>query len=217
MTIVQALNPNGELSMGLPKSLTAMRKDNIAILRLSRPTKRNMLDDTTVLGLQTFFRLIPPDIRAVVLHGEGEDFSAGHEPSVVVPTTGSHKSIIQWDTLHCAFQDVQFGRVPVVSVLHGAVVGAGLELAAATHIRVAERSAFYCLPEEQRGLFLNDGGLVRITRLIGVGLAQDMMLTGRVLSAEEGQAAGISQYLVDRGKGLVKAIGLATKIGTKIL
>ena len=62
---------------------------------------------------------------------------------------------------HRAFEAIQFGRAPVITVLHGAVVGGGLELAAATHIRVAERSAYYGLPEGQRGIFLGGGGSVR--------------------------------------------------------
>ena len=90
---------------------------------------------------------------------------------------------------------IQFGRVPVVAVLHGAVVGGGLELASAAHIRIAERSAFYGLPEGQRGIFVGGGGSARIPRLIGVARMTDMMLTGRVYDADEGQRIGLSQYL----------------------
>ena len=71
--------------------------------------------------------------------------------------------------------------MPVVAVLHGAVVGGGLELAAACHIRVAERSAYYALPEGSRGIFVGGGGSVRLPRLIGVSRMMDMMLTGRTL------------------------------------
>ena len=106
---------------------------------------------------------------------------------------------------------MQFGRAPVVTVLHGAVVGGGLELAAATHIRVAELSAYYGLPEGQRGIFLGGGGSVRIARLIGVPRVTDLMLTGRTLSAEEGHEAGITQYLVEDGRGLEKAFEIAAK------
>jgi enoyl-CoA hydratase/carnithine racemase len=113
---------------------------------------------------------------------------------------------------HAAFERVQFGRVPVVAVLHGAVVGGGLELASSAHIRVAEPSAFYALPEGQRGLFVGGGGSVRISRLIGVARMSDMMLTGRVLTAEEGHHCGISQYLVGAGEGLKKAMELAARI-----
>ena len=92
---------------------------------------------------------------------------------------------------HAAFEQVQFGRVPVVAVLHGAVVGGGLELASACHIRVAETSTFYGLPEGQRGLFVGGGGSVRVPRLIGVARMTDMMLTGRVLDADEGERVGL--------------------------
>ena len=88
----------------------------------------------------------------------------------------------------------------MVAVLHGAVVGGGLELAAACHLRVAERSAYYALPEGQRGIFVGGGGSVRLPRLIGVARMIDMMLTGRTLSAEEGQAIGLSHYLVEHGR-----------------
>jgi enoyl-CoA hydratase/carnithine racemase len=96
------------------------------------------------------------------------------------------------------------------------VVGGGIELAAASHIRVAEPSAFYALPEGQRGLFVGGGGSVRISRLIGVPRMTDMMLTGRVFNAEEGQAAGISQYLAGAGQGLKKAMELAQKIAENV-
>ena len=66
------------------------------------------------------------------------------------------------------------------------MIGGGLELAAAAHIRVAEPSAYYALPEGQRGIFVGGGGSVRLPRLIGVARMADMMLTGRVYRAEEG-------------------------------
>ena len=73
--------------------------------------------------------------------------------------------------------------MPVIAVLRGAVVGGGLELASSAHIRVAEASTFYGLPEGQRGLFVGGGGSARIPRLIGVARMTDMMLTGRVYDA----------------------------------
>ena len=97
----------------------------------------------------------------------------------------------------------------MVAVLHGAVVGGGLELAAAAHVRVAERSAYYALPEGSRGIYVGGGGSVRLPRLIGVARMMDMMLTGRTYSAEEGQAIGLTTYLVEPGKGFAKGLELA--------
>jgi len=114
---------------------------------------------------------------------------------------------------HRVFAQIEFARVPVVAVLKGAVIGGGLELAAAAHIRVAERSTFYAFPEGQRGLFVGGGGSVRVSRLIGAHRVADLMLTGRVLAAEEAHGLGLSHYLVDDGSGLAKALELAASIG----
>ena len=100
----------------------------------------------------------------------------------------------------------------MVAVLHGAVVGGGLELASACHVRVAEPSTFYGLPEGQRGLFVGGGGSARIPRLIGVARMADMMLTGRVHDAASGLEIGLSQYLVEDGQGLAKGFELAGRI-----
>jgi (methylthio)acryloyl-CoA hydratase len=199
------------LGIPLPPSLTARGEGDVAILGLARPEKRNALDDETILGLETFFELLPDKVKAVVVYGEGEHFSAGLDLGELV-----ERDIIDgvahsrmW---HRVFDRIQFGRVPVVAVLHGAVIGGGLELAAAAHVRVAERSAFYALPEGQRGIFVGGGGAVRLPRLIGVARMTDMMLTGRAYNAEDGQIIGISHYLVEEGEGLSNGIELAQKI-----
>jgi enoyl-CoA hydratase/carnithine racemase len=98
--------------------------------------------------------------------------------------------------------------------LFNKVVGGGLELAAATHIRVAERSSYYALPEGSRGIYVGGGASVRLPKLIGTARVMDMMLTGRTYGAEEGQAIGLSHYLVEPGAGLTKGIELAEKIAT---
>jgi enoyl-CoA hydratase/carnithine racemase len=98
--------------------------------------------------------------------------------------------------------------------LHGAVVGGGLEIAAATHVRVADETTFYALPEGQRGIFVGGGGSVRIARLIGAVRMTDMMLTARSLDAAEGYNAGISQYTTAAGGSLEKAKSLAAHAAT---
>jgi enoyl-CoA hydratase/carnithine racemase len=197
----------------LPSSLTAKRRGDIAVLRLSRPQKRNALDDTTILGIEAFFKALPKDIKAVVIHGAGQHFSAGLDLSEL--TERNVAEAVQHSRMwHRVFDAVQFGKVPVVAVLHGAVVGGGLELAAACHIRVAERSAYYALPEGSRGIFLGGGGSVRLTRLIGVSRVMELMLTGRAYGAEEGQTYGLSHVLADDGAGLAKGIELAERIAS---
>jgi len=183
----------------------------VAQVSLARPAKRNAISDTLVAQLHTCFINLPQSVRAVVLRGEGEHFCAGLDLSELAEhdIAGGIAHSRSW---HAAFDAIQMGRVPVIAVLHGAVIGGGLELASAAHIRIAEDSAFYALPEGQRGLFVGGGGSVRIPRLVGVSMMTDMMLTGRVLSADEGQQAGISSYRVASGQGLPRALELARKI-----
>ncbi len=195
----------------LPASLALERHGRVAILRLSREAKRNALDDATVLGLERFFSAPPAWAHAVVLDAAGNHFSAGLDLSELTErdTLEGLEHSLMW---HRAFARIEQGRLPVVAVLRGAVVGGGLELASATHVRVAEPSAFYALPEGQHGLFVGGGASVRVPRLIGVHRMADMMLTGRVVDAQEGQAIGLSHYLVGAGEGLKKAVELAERI-----
>jgi enoyl-CoA hydratase/carnithine racemase len=196
---------------GLPPTLHAERRGAVAVLKLNRPEKRNALDDGTVRGIETFFSTLPDGIRAVVLAGEGGNFSAGLDLAELTERdvfAGIEHSRF-W---HRAFDLIEFGKVPVVAVLHGAVVGGGLEIAAAAHVRVAERSAFYALPETSRGIFVGGGGSVRLPPLIGTSRMMEMMLTGRTLSAEEGHSIGLTHYLVDNGAGFAKCLELADKI-----
>ena len=184
---------------------------SVTHLRLNRPSKRNAISDGLIETIRAALVQLPEATRAVVISGEGEHFCAGLDLGEVSERSVA-EGIVHSRMWHAAFEEVQFGRVPVISVLHGAVVGGGLELASATHIRVAEASAFYGLPEGQRGLFVGGGGSARIPRLIGVARMTDMMMTGRVLDAEEGQRLGISQYLVGDGEGLAKAMELARRV-----
>jgi (methylthio)acryloyl-CoA hydratase len=197
----------------LPKSLVTFQHGSVTALRLSRPAKRNALDPEMIRGIEAFFSDPPEGTRAIVLHGDGSNFSAGLDLSTLVDTRGA--AGIQFSRAwHRAFDRIEYGRVPVVAVLHGAVIGGGLELATAAHIRVAERSTYYALPEGTRGIFVGGGGAVRIPRLIGTARMMDMLLTGRTYGAEEGLGLGFSQYVVDGGAGLAKGIALAEQIAT---
>jgi (methylthio)acryloyl-CoA hydratase len=194
----------------LPSSLVASQEGRVAILRIARAAKRNAIDNETLLGIETFFDHLANDVGAVVIHGEGGNFSAGLDLSTITETDAGAAMLHSW-TWSRAFEKIEFGRVPVVAVLHGATIGGGLELASTAHIRVAERSTFYALPEGQRGIYVGGGASIRLARLIGTSRMMEMMLTGRTYGAEEGLSYGFSHYLVEDGAGLTKGIELAAK------
>jgi (methylthio)acryloyl-CoA hydratase len=183
----------------------------VAVIRLARPAKRNALSDALVLALRNCMETLPAEAKAAVLCGDGDHFCAGLDLSEIKERDageGMHHSRL-W---HAALERVQYGLVPVVAALQGAVVGGGLELASACHIRVADDTAFYALPEGSRGIFVGGGGAVRIPRLIGTARMTDMMLTGRVYNAQDGERIGLAQYLVPAGQAFDKALALAERV-----
>lgn len=181
------------------------------LIKLNRVDKRNALNDETILALEAVFSNLPENIKCVIIYGEGKHFSAGLDLSEL-RERNAVDGVLHSRMWHRVLDKIQFGAAPVIAVLHGACVGGGLELASACHIRVAEKSTFYALPEGQRGIFVGGGASVRVPRLIGLSRMTDMMLTGRVYDAEEGERIGLSQYLADEGQGLTKAMELAGNI-----
>jgi (methylthio)acryloyl-CoA hydratase len=187
------------------------QKGAVLTVGLNRPAKRNALNDGIILAIQDCFSNLPEGTGAVVIYGVGDHFSSGLDLSELTEhdaTEGLRHSQM-W---HRVFDRIQYSRVPVIAALQGAVIGGGLELACAAHIRVAEPSAYFALPEGQRGIFVGGGGSVRLPRLIGVARMIDMMLTGRVYSATEGSAYGFSQYLTEADGALPKALELAERV-----
>jgi enoyl-CoA hydratase/carnithine racemase len=193
-------------------SLLAIEKVGAVLtVGLNRPAKRNALNDGIIAEIERCFAELPDDIGAVVLHGIGDHFSSGLDLSELSERDAT-AGLMHSRVWHRAFDKIQFSRAPVIAALKGAVIGGGLELACAAHIRVAEPTAYFALPEGQRGIFVGGGGSVRLPRLIGVARMADMMLTGRMYNAEEGVTQGFTQYLVEAGQGFAKAMELAERV-----
>ena len=135
----------------------------IALVGLRRPEKRNAIGDRSIEALAKAVERAGGEAKAAVLFGHGDHFCAGLDLAEHVQKSaieGIHGSR-RW---HAVFDQIQRGVVPWVAALQGAVVGGGLELAASTHVRVADRTAFFALPEGQRGIFVGGGGSVRVAR-----------------------------------------------------
>ena len=187
----------------------------IALIGLNRPDKRNAINDGVIDALRAAVLRAHEEADVAVLHGHGQNFCAGLDlAEALARATGQIKPARKrrrhnW---HEVFDLIARGPVPFVGALHGAVVGGGLELATATHLRVCDESAFFGLPEGQRGIFVGGGGTVRIQRVVGTTVMTDMMLTGRLLTAAEGMQERIVRYVVPAGQALSKAKELAARI-----
>jgi enoyl-CoA hydratase/carnithine racemase len=188
------------------------QEDDVWIVTLNRPSKRNALDIDTIEELVDFFSTAPrAGVRAVVLAGSGDHFCAGldlieHHDEDRSPADFMHVCL-RW---HEAFNKMEYGGVPIIAALQGAVVGGGLELASAAHVRVMDKTAYFALPEGQRGLFTGGGATIRVTDLVGKARMIDMMLTGRVYQGQEAIDVGLAQYFTE-GSSFDMALEVARK------
>lgn len=189
----------------------------IALVGINRPEKRNALHNAMFVDLGNALERAGEEARVAVIYGVGEHFSAGLDLTQIrdsIAKDPSRKLQTGQHPPHVAFNKIQRGPIPVVTALTGAVVGAGLEVAASAHVRVADQTAFFGLPEAQRGIFVGAGGAVRIQRLLGTARMTDMMLTGRILSSAEALEQNLVQYVVEKGTALERALELASKIAS---
>ena len=185
--------------------------DTIATITMNRPDKRNAMSDPFIAELEAAFTGLPKSVRVVILTGAGGHYCSGLDLAEHVersPEDGIYHSR-NW---HRILEMIQFGGRPVVSAMMGAVIGGGLEIAAATHVRIAEPSTMFQLPEGRRGIFVGGGATVRVGRILGADRMTEMMLTGRKYDHEEGVRLGLAHYAVGEGEALTLARELAGKI-----
>lgn len=195
------------------KNLIVEMHGSVAVVTVNRPERRNSIDEDTVVGIGRLFETPPKGTKVFVLTGTGDHFCAGldlEEHARLKRTPAEFMRMCQkW---HWAFDQMQFGGTPVIGALHGAVVGGGMELAAACHTRIADTTTFFALPEGQRAIFTGGGATVRVGRIIGASRMVDMMLAARTFDVERGYELGLCHEIVDKGKALERAIALAHQV-----
>lgn len=186
-------------------------QDNIAVVTMNRPGKRNAMNDQLLNALDNFFSNPPAEAKVVVLTGTDGHYCSGLDLSehVARDAEGTMRHSRNW---HGVMDKIQFSGLPVVSAMFGAVIGGGLELATSTHVRIAEPSTIFQLPEGRRGIYVGGGASVRVGRILGADRMTEMMLTGRKYNADEGLALGLAHYSVGEGEALDLAMDLARKI-----
>lgn len=188
------------------------RQDSpIAVLTMNRPDKRNAMCDELLEAIDGFFSNPPEGTRVVVLAGTAGHYCSGLDLSEHV-VRSAEDTLYHSRHWHGVMDRIQFGGLPVVSAMFGAVIGGGLELATSTHVRIAEPSTIFQLPEGRRGIFVGGGATARVGKILGGDRMTEMMLTGRKYDADEGLALGLAHYSVGEGEALPHAMELAGKI-----
>ncbi len=195
--------------------ITVATEGAVTTVTLARPNVRNAINEAMLQELEDVFRKPPPGTRSFVLAAMGAHFCAGLD---LREHYDKDRTALEFMALsqawHRTFDVIQFSGIPVIAALQGAVVGGGLELAAATHVRIAEPSTFFSLPEGQRGIFTGGGATVRVARIITPARMVDMMLSARTYDAQRGLDLGLCHEIAASDEALAKAKALAAQVAT---
>jgi enoyl-CoA hydratase len=196
-------------------SILTERKGQIEIITINRPSQMNALNKETIQELHDALSSANGDngIGVVILTGAGDKaFVAGADIKEF-----THFSIAQGGELAQKGQEILFNFIenmnkPVIAAVNGFALGGGLELAMASHIRVASNNARMGLPEVSLGVIPGYGGTQRLTQLVGRGKANEMVFTAGMIKADEALTWGLVNYVVELENLLDKAEEIAGKI-----
>lgn len=188
--------------------------DRVAVLTLDRPERLNAIGTATADRIESTLDDLRADasVRALVFTGAGRGFSAGADLDEIEAFRTAYEFRAFVGRLTEVFGRLQeFGK-PSVAAIHGFALGGGLELALACDLRVAERGAKLGLPEMKLGVLPGAGGTQRLPRLVPMGIAKQMILTGDPIDAERAYAVGLVNELAEPGEGLRVATALAGRL-----
>ncbi len=203
--------------------LIVERRGHILIVTLNRPEARNAFSASMLKGAHDAWHELDedPELRVGVLTGAGGNFCSGmdlkalgemdvvqSEAEVTPQGHASDPLEIAWHALLRHFRPSK----PIVCAVEGYCVAGGTEILQATEIRVAGESAQFAIAEVRRGLFPLGGSTVRLQRQIPFTVAADLLLTGRMISADDAKQAGLIGHVVPDGQALEKALELAEQI-----
>jgi len=193
-------------------SVRSERDGPVTTVILSRPEVRNAVDRAAAEALAEAFRAFEADAgaRVAVLWGEGGSFCAGADLKALAEGRGGNRAEPEGDGPMGPTR-MRLSK-PVIAAVAGHAVAGGLELALWCDLRVAERGAVFGVFCRRWGVPLVDGGTLRLPRLVGLGRALDMILTGRPVGAEEAQRIGLADRVVPDGEARPAAEALAREI-----
>ncbi len=197
-------------------------EDHILVVTMNRPKALNALNNQTLDELQEVTKMIAEDddVYGVIITGEGRGFVAGADIVQMKPYK-SEEGRTYAGYAQDTFNKIEALDKPVIAAVNGFALGGGCELALSCDIRIASEKAVFGQPEVTLGIMPCFGGTQRLPRLIGTGLAKEMIYTGRQVKAEEAKQFGLvnkvvaAEELIDIAKAMMKDILKVSPIGIK--
>ena len=197
------------------EELLTKRKGKIAFLYLNRPEKFNALNISLLNKINSALKAISKDdkIRVIILTGIGEKaFAAGADISEFSEFKSKEAMELSKKGKEKVFDFIEDFSKPVIAAINGYALGGGLELALSCDIRIASKNALMGFPEASLGTIPGYGGTYRLAEIAGKGIAKEMILTSRKISAKEALEIGLISQLTEENELLDKAIEVANQI-----
>lgn len=197
------------------ENILVVKEDKLGIITINRPTKLNALNKSTIEELHTAFDQLDKDkeVRVIIITGSGEKaFVAGADISEFASFDASQGADLAAKGHKLLFDFVQNLSTPVIAAVNGFALGGGLELAIASHFRIASENAKMGLPEVTLGVIPGYGGTQRLAQLIGKGRAMEMIMTAQMIDATTALNYGLVNHVVPQVELLDFAKGIASKI-----
>ncbi len=190
------------------------REGDLAIITIDRQDKLNALNAEVVAELGQAFDSVRDDdaVRGVILTGAGEKAFVAGADIAELATMDSITGVAVSRAGQVVFRSIERFPKPVLAAVGGYALGGGCELALACHMRLASDNARFGLPEVGLGIIPGYGGTIRLARLVGLGRAIELTLTGDMLNAERAEAIGVVVGVVPRAELMAKAKELMAKI-----
>jgi enoyl-CoA hydratase/carnithine racemase len=199
-------------------ALVRSRRDgSLLYVGLDRPEKRNAIHRELLIALVEAIAAAErePEVRAVIVYGEGPVFSAGVDFGMLAGDVQGERALpfrSMVGDMQAALSRIEAIEKPVIGALHRYVPGLGLELALAFDLRIATADSELGLPEVRVGLVPDVGGTTRLVRTVGYAKAKELILTGRMIRDEDALAIGLVNQVVPPGEHLAAAARLAEEI-----
>jgi enoyl-CoA hydratase len=199
------------------KNLVFEKEGNIAVITINRPKALNALNSETLVELEMVIDSLAKarDIYAVVLTGSGEKaFVAGADISEMKDLSGMEGR--EFGILgNRVFRKIETLEKPVIAAINGFALGGGCELSMACDIRIASVKAKFGQPEVSLGITPGFGGTQRLPRLVGIGMAKELIYTGKIINAEEAFRIGLVNKVVEIENLMIEAMKMANAIAAQ--
>ena len=199
------------------KTLIYEKRDQIGILTINRPQKLNAISNELTAELKHFLDEVEgdEDLRVLIITGAGDKaFVAGADINELVERDARSGRRISSERQEI-FSRIENLQVPVIAAINGYALGGGLELVLACSIRICSEQAQFGAPEVKLGIIPGDGGTQRLPRLVGLGRAMEMILTGDFIDAQEAYRIGLVNKVIPAAELMEKTLELAQRIAAR--